>query len=1412
MSVSHGWALPEYMIDNFDTVQSGTDGTGSEPFIVHSERYGRLDLTYNQPDGNRDLAWWEALSWSWQPVDVSAYNYMLLDVRGGGGGEDFTVEFHYNDGSGDSHKPWIRISDYGEVSPTWKTFSIPIEDFRDFQKVRATALAVGFRYITDGPESVALDNIGLSAYPASFFWTHSAASVDTNAAQFIFKAHHPEGDGPCSNVTLYYSINSSATSDVTMSYASSGWVHTVTGLADEAQVDYAFSYDCTTGGVTETFQLIHNAVIDHVAPSVPTGLSGLAMSPTRIDLSWSAATDNVAVAGYRIYRNNVEIDTTTNTAYSSVGLNQNREYDYYIRAYDAFDNWSDKSDTVSVTTPEDVTDPSMPLGFTGEVTSAATVWLEWQPATDDVGVRGYYILRDGVDHGVSFSNSATVSGVPGSNHVFAVQAYDDADNRSPTSSLLAVTMPMDMWPPTVPSNLTATAVSPARIDLSWAASSDDGYIEGYEIFMDGSYFDTTIETNYSVHGLAAETTYRFTVRAYDSAGRSSSHSAEAVAVTPTGAVEQLGSYAASIPAGCPVTSSNQFITDNLSVPLPTHDWWTSIMTVRHSGMVSAKPLAFYTKGWQLECGYPPVNAYSDRIEAPFTKELCLAGLAGSFPDKPDGYARVDGYGDFSVRTRLGEPYAHLMVTLVQGSPYVYVTESNCPPVLTCPLGYTLVDVDPAASYLVIRVSDAVNTTYALFAPAGTTWDTTSPDEIIPEMPADQHFMSIAVMTDRSSSFDTNEFNLLQQHAYVFVTNTHVDFAYEPSQGRVTATYRCDTEVMQGGETQTLMGLLPLHWKNTEDETVTNMSYSTILGNLKIHAGNAWTMALRFGGIVPRFPEPTDAGWSAAEFETLVQAMDEFNGGISQTYWYGLEMGRVARAILALDAAGMWEERDDLVSQLRTGLVDVYTYTIGETDHFFAYDDTWGSMVGFGESFNAVSYLNDHHFHYGYYVYAAAIVAMYDPSFADEYKDIVDRVIRDYNNPSRDVSGPDPLPWLRHFDPWQGHCWATGLPTGESGASDERLYPEEKPVSSQWGPDQESTSEAMNSWAAMFLWGLVTRNQEFIDMGAVGYAVEAGAIREYWYDADQSNWPAGYPKTMICRVFGGKADADTWFDSTMDAVWGIEYVPVGPHMTYMGDFIDYRITDYNYFKAQFGTGAVRDGWKDVHWMYRSFFEPETVLAEYDSSLDCGSDNSQAAIYYMLHAMNSFGRVDTSVYSDCPSLVALTGDGRTNYVAFNYSGTTLTAGVYRVSDDARIGSVILSNQRTTFVPTDEDADGDGLGNAMEMSLGTDLFLRDSDGDGQYDNEEFYAGTDAMDPSSLFEVDTMALADGAGWRLQWPGCTARTYRVTAYPSVMDMMANSNGDVLAEGITGTGWMNRVVSPQDWTTGMMRIIVTPDP
>jgi chitodextrinase len=82
------------------------------------------------------------------------------------------------------------------------------------------------------------------------------------------------------------------------------------------------------------------------------------VASTQIDITWSAATDDIAVSGYRLFRNNVQIATTTLLAYSDTGLTASTTYQYTVDAFDAAFNFSSTSPAISTTTLPIVVPPT----------------------------------------------------------------------------------------------------------------------------------------------------------------------------------------------------------------------------------------------------------------------------------------------------------------------------------------------------------------------------------------------------------------------------------------------------------------------------------------------------------------------------------------------------------------------------------------------------------------------------------------------------------------------------------------------------------------------------------------------------------------------------------------------------------------------------------------------------------------------------------------------------------------------------------------------------------------------------------------------------------------------------------------------------------------------------------------------
>ena len=195
----------------------------------------------------------------------------------------------------------------------------------------------------------------------------------------------------------------------------------------------------------------HNATIvlrsgpppDTQAPTVPTGLAGSVASPTQINLTWSASTDNVGVTGYIVYLNGAQLAHTTSTSFSHSGLTPGGTYSYRVSAYDAASNNSAWTNAVTLTTPvPDTTAPSVPTGFSGGAVSQTQINLRWNASTDNVGVTGYIVYLNGAQLAQTASTSFSHTGLtPGATYSYRVSSYDAAANNSAWTNALSLTTP-----------------------------------------------------------------------------------------------------------------------------------------------------------------------------------------------------------------------------------------------------------------------------------------------------------------------------------------------------------------------------------------------------------------------------------------------------------------------------------------------------------------------------------------------------------------------------------------------------------------------------------------------------------------------------------------------------------------------------------------------------------------------------------------------------------------------------------------------------------------------------------------------------------------------------------------------------------------------------------------------------------
>jgi N-acetyl-beta-hexosaminidase/chitodextrinase len=276
---------------------------------------------------------------------------------------------------------------------------------------------------------------------------------------------------------------------------------------------------------------------DDQAPTEPTAVIATAQSANSIAITWTASTDNIGVTAYDVFRGATLIGSPVGTSFTDTGLTPDTPYSYTVKARDAAGKMSAASAAATATTFPEVPDteaPSVPNNVVATAQSGRTVMLIWAPSTDNRGVTGYEVYRNGVLVGSPATPAYLDSGLsPSTLCQYTIKALDAAGNPSgpSTPAVQVTTLIVDTTPPSVPSGVVATALSNSAVSIQWTASTDNRIVAGYEVSRDGEPVTTVATTSFTDSDLTAATAYVYTVKAFDGDGNFSAASAPVEATT-----------------------------------------------------------------------------------------------------------------------------------------------------------------------------------------------------------------------------------------------------------------------------------------------------------------------------------------------------------------------------------------------------------------------------------------------------------------------------------------------------------------------------------------------------------------------------------------------------------------------------------------------------------------------------------------------------------------------------------------------------------------------------------------------------------------------------------------------------------------------------------------------------------------
>ncbi|HVY08171.1 MAG TPA: LamG-like jellyroll fold domain-containing protein [Burkholderiales bacterium] len=406
---------------------------------------------------------------------------------------------------------------------------------------------VGNRVGTGGTWVAGNQNtIGPSALPINT-WTHLAATFDGATVRLFVNGVQVASQAQTSPL---------ATTNGTLQIGADSYpTEYFAGRIDEVRVyNRALS---AADIVTDMNTAIGSAPApDTTPPSAPANLAATVSGNSQVNLSWSAATDNVGVTGYRVERcqgtgcaNFAQIATPATTSFNDTGLSAGASYSYRVRATDAAGNIGSYSNVAPATlTVLDTTLPTAPTGLFAASVTLSFIFIQWNASSDNIGVVGYRVERCTGISCADFSELAITGNLftysdngiaANTDYSYRVRAFDAAGNLSAYSNTIGVAAAVaDITPPSAPASLNAIGGSTDQTLLSWLSATDNIRVDSYRVErcqMAGCSNFTQIGTSFSTtfrdFGLNTGTSYSYRVRAVDPSGNLGAYSNIATAFT-----------------------------------------------------------------------------------------------------------------------------------------------------------------------------------------------------------------------------------------------------------------------------------------------------------------------------------------------------------------------------------------------------------------------------------------------------------------------------------------------------------------------------------------------------------------------------------------------------------------------------------------------------------------------------------------------------------------------------------------------------------------------------------------------------------------------------------------------------------------------------------------------------------------
>ncbi|KAK2612493.1 hypothetical protein QQS21_001431 [Conoideocrella luteorostrata] len=635
--------------------------------------------------------------------------------------------------------------------------------------------------------------------------------------------------------------------------------------------------------------------------------------------------------------------------------------------------------------------------------------------------------------------------------------------------------------------------------------------------------------------------------------------------------------------------------DGLKPPFPTNTWWASYAAIPGNG-TAAGPFPYQSSldGYGILFGM----SANRQFDGSSIKQPTQVDWRASFAEHSGAFEnhKAVAFDTQTITVQYFQGAGTLTALLVPGSPYMTFEFKSSTPLFKSmnggikSFGDKSINVGDTVSSTgtTFTVTDTKGATYIIYAmkPITLTATATSSDSgVIQAGGAYDGVIRLVKLADPSHKA------LLDQHYQIYPTAAALDYTFTDKTGNMIFTW--DTV---GDGANLLMLTWPHHrlkMENPNFPPTSSLGYLTTKGWMYPAIGNRWSLSYDLSPISWNPPRALDSSCQSSVMQGLeyeISLLIPENASVPNDFYYwGGTLAAKSRLALIAEHLG----RQDLANKVVDYLKVSFNYWFHPSSSAVpAYETAWGGVINKAGADNVYvdfgnGYYNDHHFHYGYFLNIAAVIAKYDGNWLAQHREYINYFARDIINPS----SQDPqFPVTRCRDWFAGHSWASGIANGAGSR------------------DQESSGEAINGYYGALLWASVALSQDYVNYAKLLLASEQHAAQVYWHLYPQqspNDRDNPYPEsqvrdlTSMGNVMDYQSGAWLFWGSLRSQIAAIQILPLTPanEVLYDSQWVE---NIWSYTMKELQDPSTGDDWKCVIIAAYANYNPQ-VAAQWSGTL-------------------------------------------------------------------------------------------------------------------------------------------------------------------------------------------------------------------